>query len=231
MILTPDFAFIHCEKTGGMSMTRYLVNAIDAPVSVVASAKSRQKTQKLCTTPERAAKVTSIDGPRHGKPADALRLIEDHGLPRPDWAFVMIRHPVDLMLSYYKHIRKPHVWKRRGLDPDNLTGHVKMAVDSDFDTFVRKAKFYAHDDDRLMQFFEPAGFSRLDVVPLERVVEYIDLRFSGQTNAQDTELEHRNKSKDPRRANDIDPETRAFIRQTYPRTEATYEAALEARWD
>ena len=109
MIHTDDFAFIHFMKTGGMSVTRYLVNVADTPVHAFSELKSHPHTQGMAITPESAAKLTCVAGPRHADVPTAVKLIQDNGLTMPPVAFAMIRHPVDLMLSLYKHLQKPHV--------------------------------------------------------------------------------------------------------------------------
>lgn len=231
MLHTKDFAFIHFQKTGGMSMTRYLINAVDDPVTVFLAEKGIASTRRMPISEDRAAKLTCLVGNRHDAPALAIQAMQKHDLVVPPWAFVMIRHPVDLMLSYYKHIRKPRVWKHRGMSQDKMSGHVRYAMEHPFDAFARKIRFYGKPDDQLVKFFKPSGFGRLDVVPLERISEFLDLRFGDQKNFAGVELEHHNKSDEPRKVSEIDPDTRAYIRSIYPQTEAIYEAAMTTTWD
>ncbi len=230
MIHTDDFAFIHFMKTGGMSLTRYLVNVADGPVHAFSEPKSHPQTHAMATAPDSAAKLTCLSGPRHANVARAVDLIHENGLTMPPWAFVMIRHPVDLMLSLYKHLQKPHVWTHRGMTRDTLRGQVKVAMENDFADFARQSRFYALDDDGAAAFFDPSGFDRLDVVPLQRINEYLALRFGQCRNFADVSLSHQNQSHGGQRPDDIDPDTRAHICKTYPQLLATYESASAAQW-
>lgn len=230
MICTERFAFIHVPKTGGMSVTRYLINAVDEPVAVFALERGRQHALDMATTPDRAQKLRFVAGKRHETPAEAVAAIRGADLPVPPWAFAVIRHPVDLMLSYYKHMRKPWIWKQRGMDADSLTGDVKLAMEADFGAFCRETGFYALDDAGLARFYEPAGFDRLDIVPLNRLPDYLALKFSGQGNATGATLEHRNKSRGGMAPDTVPEETRALIATRYPTILRLYEEAAEATW-
>jgi len=232
MLYTKDFVFIHVEKTGGMSMTRFLINAIDDPVTVFVPDRGRDHALKMPASPEAAAKLTCHTGTRHEKPPAALALLDKHGLTVPGFAFAVIRDPVDLMHSYYKHLQKPKVWKRRGMDANTLKRAPKLAMELPFAEFAREALFYNMDDDKLMTFYEPAGFDRLDVVPLKRINEYLTLRFGHHAAFDLAKMEHRNSSKYDKDKDRPDAETIAHIRATYPRVQTAYEAAMaQESWE
>lgn len=228
MLHTDKFVFIHVEKTGGMSMTRFLINAVDDPVTVFVPERAHDHAREMATTPEAAAKLTVLTGARHEKPWKAIQTLKEHNLSRPPFAFSVIRHPVDMMLSYYKHVQKAPVLERRGLTPDTLRHAPKVAAENSFDDFCRKVLFYNMRDEQLLNFYRKAGFNRLDVVPLSRIGDYLTLRFSDHKNFDLAKLEHRNRSKDGRKSDDLDPATVQHIKDTYPQTVALYEAAAEA---
>ncbi|MGB3314374.1 MAG: hypothetical protein WBB85_08170 [Albidovulum sp.] len=226
MLYTKEFVFIHVEKTGGMSLTRFLINALDDPVTVFVPDRGRDHALAMPTTPEAAAKLTCHAGTRHEKPPAALELLEKHGLPVPPFAFAVIRSPVDLMLSYYKHLQKDRVRTRRSANPGGLKPAALMATEVSFDTFARQARFYNMRDRKLMKFYQPDGFPRLDVVPLKRIGDYLTLRFSHHAAFDLAKLEHRNKSKEGQSVSDLDPDTVAHIKATYPKVQALYEEAM-----
>jgi len=227
MLYTKDFAFIHVQKTGGMSMTRFLVNAIDDPVTVFVPDRARDHALRMPATPEAAAKLTCHTGTRHEKPAAALALLDKHGLEIPPFAFAVIRDPADLMLSYYKHIQKPRVRQRRMTDGDAGSKKVlRAARQLPFDAFAREHLFYNMEDETLIRFYEREAFPRLDVVPLKRVSEYLTARFSHHAGFDLAKLEHRNKSKYDKTADQPDPDTVAHIKATYPKVQALYEEAM-----
>jgi hypothetical protein len=231
MLCTESIAFIHVQKTGGMSVTRFLVNAIDDPVTVFVPEQALDHARRMAETPAAAAKLTCQIGTRHEDPEQAATLIERHALEKPRLAFSVIRSPVELMLSYYKHMRKPRVWRRRGMSEKSLTGAPKLAMEYDFDTFCRKVLFYNKTDAQLLRYFQPRGFEKLDVVPLSRLNEYLQLRFGHHANFDADKLEHRNKSQDTRQAEDVRPETISHIETTYPKVLHAYKTALEHPFD
>jgi len=227
MLCTESFAFIHVPKTGGMSVTRFLINAVDEPVSVFGREPGRQQCFDMAISPDRAEKLNYFAGNRHATPAECIAMIREEGLPVPSWGFCVIRHPVDLMIFYYKHMRKPWVWKLRGLDRDSLTGDLKNAVENNFRDFCSLSLFYGRDDHQLSEFYDPKPIGRLDIVPLNGISNYMKSSFGDSRNFFETELEHRNKSSEDWGRKDVDEETQALICSRYPSILKLYLDAVE----
>jgi len=227
MLCTESFVFIHVPKTGGMSVTRFLINATDEPVSVFGRERGRQHCFDMAITPDRAEKLNYVAGNRHATPAKGIKMIREMGLPVPSWGFCVIRHPIDLMISYYKHMRKPWVWKSRGLDRDSLTGDLKNAVEKDFSHFCSRSLFYGHDDHELSEFYDSNPIDRLDIVPLNRISSYLQVSFGDSRNFSEAELEHRNKSSEDWGRKDVDEKSQALICSRYPSILKLYQDAVE----
>lgn len=231
MLYTEEAVFIHVPKTGGMSVTRFLVNALDLPVTVFAAAKAERHTrEKMPADEAAAAKLHFVAGRRHGTCATAVQEIRDAGLPVPPVAFSIVREPGSLMVSYFKHMQKPAVWRLRGQSPDKLTGAPKLAVEGDFDTFVRQAEFYNMSDDDIDDYYQPHGFPRLDVVALEHLNEYLQMRFGHHRAFSLDKMEHRNTSKAVKTRVEVTPDIRTFLEGKYPKLHQTYQRALSRPW-
>lgn len=231
MIYTKSTAFIHFQKTGGMSMTRHLVNILDEPVTIIADTPSHATALKnMPLTEDRRAKLTCVEGPRHAKPGEALEIFDQHGWTRPRQGFVVIRPPVDLMLSYYKHLRKPRIWEHRGMTADSLTGHVRIAMENNFAQFCLEVPFYGETDAELAGFFDPEGFEQFDVVPMHRVQEHLAARFGHNRNFAGVEMPHQNRSSNERSVDSIPANIQQRIIDAHPRLMQIYEEACAAQW-
>lgn len=230
MIHTDSFAFIHLQKTGGMSMARYLVNALDDPVTSFSAKKSHQSTYNMAITQDRLSKLNCIEGDRHASPLEAISMMRKYDLRIPPWAFVVIRHPADLMLSYYNHLQKPKVWKHRGMTKDTVRGHVKVALENSFEKFCDSIMFYGKNDDELSLFFDKGEFSEFFVVPLSRAGDFTTNKFGGNANFSGVTLEHHNKSDNCLTIDQVDPSVRLKICKKYPKTLRVYEEACLTNW-
>ncbi|MFX0543655.1 hypothetical protein ACEWPM_018405 [Roseovarius sp. S4756] len=228
MIYTRDAVFIHVPKTGGMSVTRFLVNALDCPVTVVAPANAEAHSMGLAASPSAAAKLNHVRGDRHETCEQAVSLIRAHSWPMPPAAFAMIRHPADLMLSYYRHMRKPVVWKLRGMSAETLGGIPKLAMDLPFDAFCQATAFYGMQDDDLMAYYTSSGLAALDIVPLPEIRAYLYWRFGRNRNFGQSALEHKNRSIEPVPEDAVSAETDAYITSMYPRVSQLYCSTLGA---
>ena len=231
MLYTPEAVFIHVPKTGGMSVTRFLVNALDTPVWVFAAERAgRNHTPKLPETPGAAAKLHAVTGRRHASCPTAAEEIRAAGLDLPPVAFSIVREPVALMVSYYKYMHMPKVWKQRGMEPGNLTGAPRLAVEGTFDDFVRRADFYGMDDARLARYYRPAAFERLDIVALEHLDDYLRHRFGHHRAFDGARMDRRNSSGQVEVEVEFGPGTEAAIAAKYPRLAETYRTALKRDW-
>lgn len=231
MIYSKSVVFIHAPKTGGMSVTRFLVNVLDDPVVVVAPTSARTHSLEMAATPQAAAKLSHVQGNRHETCTQAAALIQAQGWQMPPMAFSMIRHPADMLLSYYKHMRKPHVWKRMGMSRETLRGVPQMAMTLPFDAFVRIRGYYGRTEDEILDYYRTDVFEQLDIVPLKDIAEYLSQKLSHLPAFSATRLEHRNKSVEPLMRHDIPPETLEYISTTYRRVADLYETAVSnAPW-
>ena len=148
MVFNKDVLFIHLGKTGGMSVTDYLCNTLEPPVYHVLPQSHLEKSKPL-------GYEQMIPGNRHGSLSVAQEIIAPYNLKLADFKmiFVVVRNPFDLHFSYFKHLKKPHVFKRLSENPKH-----KNLLDTamgDYDTFAQKD--FVHYNGMLTAFFEIDG--------------------------------------------------------------------------
>lgn len=230
MICTDEAAFIHVPKTGGMSVTRFLINALDGPVVLFAAGKVDGHIKQLAATPEAAAKMRLVKGRRHARCHTAAEEIRGAGLKLPPLAFSIVREPVSLMVSYYKYMQSPKVWRQRGMEPDKLIGAPKLAMELPFAEFVAKADFYGLTDIQIDEYYQPAEFARLDVVALDHLGEYLTARFAHHAAFDIGKLERRNTSKGVKSEVEVTDAARILIDEKYPLLTQTHRKAQARGW-
>lgn len=121
MILSPDVLFIHVPKTGGMSLTEYLLENLPG--------------EKIVTAPaghtEQLPQVRVVVGKRHETLAEAVAVMRELGraLDSVQRIIAVVRNPYAIEVSYYHYLRLGHPWDRGALQD--------IAMSDDFDRFVQ----------------------------------------------------------------------------------------------
>jgi|GEM_PF-3578497 len=230
MLYTPDALFVHVPKTAGMSVTRFLVNVLDGPVTLFVQDKARDHARGLAASPQALARLSLRTGIRHETVPEAAAALEAAGLARPPLAFAVIREPAAMLLSYYNHMRRPKVWKRLGMTRDALRGPSRQAMELPFAAFVDRVGFYQKTDAAAADYFRPGLFERLDVVAMEHLPDYLTHRFAHHAGFDIARLEHRNKARRDLAVTELDAADRAAVQAAFPRLERIYRAAQGRDW-
>lgn len=134
MIFNEDLVFIHIGKTGGLSCARYLLRNLDRPVF---SCHQHARLEMFRLGLRGVTPITSVN--RHCSLTEALALIErtnGRGLADFQKVIAVIRHPYTLELSFYRHLQKARVRRRR------RGQKILELADGDFPTFVREAGYH-----------------------------------------------------------------------------------------
>jgi SAM-dependent methyltransferase len=128
MIFSKDILFLHVPKTGGMSVTSYLLDLLPPPVYYVRPPDLREDFA-------RRNGVVPIVGPRHGSLADAADLAREQGLALSDFKLLIavLRNPYSLDVSLYHYLRTGHPWDE---GPNQ-----RLALTRDFATFAASSSF------------------------------------------------------------------------------------------
>jgi hypothetical protein len=127
MIFSKDLLFIHIPKTGGMSVSSYLLKVLPLPVYYAQPHHDDELT---------TAGITQIDGTRHETLLEASQVVSQFGFDvrRFPIIFAVVRNPYALEVSRYAYLRIGHPWDRG----PNQT----IAMTSSFETFALQSTFH-----------------------------------------------------------------------------------------
>jgi hypothetical protein len=192
MVFNDELVFIHIGKTGGLSCAKYLLHSLQSPIY---NCHVDAKKESLQITDRNVIPVTSVN--RHCTLRSATQLIErlsNRPVAQKKKILAVIRNPFDLEYSFYRHLRKPRVIKRRALSAPAL---VELAK-GNFKEFVRKSDYhraglkqedYFLIDGKVPDNVEIIRHENLKVSFLAAVAPYVDAGVEfphiNQTNAHE----------------------------------------------
>jgi len=195
MIIGENFIFNHTPKCGGMSVTRWILNNVDGPLTMIVPENAFEHTRKMVRFDDVLSRLTLINGKRHETLPETKQTLEALGRKEPEFVISIIRDPYALLRSYFYYLQQPHIVKRHaGKFPRQ-----RAAIESGFEGFCKTCKFFGYDENEVIDFFHaPSAFDRVDLVPLQHVSDYLTSRFSSHQNFGRAPLETRNKTEKPR---------------------------------
>jgi hypothetical protein len=128
MIFSRDVLFIHIPKTGGMSVSDYLLTVLPGPVYY---------THPGVQAPRVEGRITELPGSRHETLEEAVTVVRQFGFDVRHFPVVLavVRNPYDVEVSRYSYLRKDHPW--------DAGYNQQLALMSDFETFAVKSHHHA----------------------------------------------------------------------------------------
>lgn len=104
MVFNHKVLFLHLGKTGGTSVSWLLCNTLKPPVFNVFENAQMKK-------PGPQGYEFLLEGKRHASLPEAKALLAQYGMEIEDLKLILVivRNPVDLELSHYRHLRKEKV--------------------------------------------------------------------------------------------------------------------------
>jgi hypothetical protein len=140
LIFNEDVLFLHVPKTGGMSVTEYLLRRLRTPVTVTAPEPSDE--------PSRAR---FLQGRRHETMAEAASELSYSGIDIDDFALILatMRNPYELEVSRYHYLRLANAW--------DSTEAQRIALDNEFPDYLRQAGFFGSAPPRFERYYQLAG--------------------------------------------------------------------------
>jgi len=194
MVINEDIVFIHIAKTGGMSCADFLLRNLHPPIYNCYTPLVKNPKQGMLPG------VTIIrDVGRHiplRKARPHIQRLTGKSFEEMRKILAIIRNPFTLEHSYFRHLQRPHIAKRRQKGSPEL---VKLAQ-GDFKTFVAKAghlrpggsqEDYFLIDGEIPDNLELIRFEELssafpdavkDYIPAGSVTEFPRLNASGKSN-------------------------------------------------
>jgi hypothetical protein len=140
MLISDRVLFLHVPKTGGLSVSEYLVNNLTGPIEESLGPMVDPHAARSFPFDDIASRVRVFRGRRHEELSQAVAVLTERGRTLSDFEVVLavIRNPYDLEVSHFEHLRKPSVVERRGVDAPP----VRAAATGDFAHFVGHAPFF-----------------------------------------------------------------------------------------
>ncbi|NPD47856.1 hypothetical protein [Lentimicrobium sp. S6] len=166
MVYNNEVLFIHLGKTGGMSVTNYLCNVLKPPVIHVISEEVTESTKQ-------AGYEIHHSWKRHANLVEASSYFKKIGIKLSDFKLIIcvVRNPIDLDFSYYKHLRTKRYREALFANDNNLL--LYKVSKADYKTFA--LHHFTHYHGKLKDFFEIDGIipDNLRVVKFENLVNVI----------------------------------------------------------
>jgi len=191
MVFNHDILFLHLGKAGGTSVSWLLCNTLQPPVFNVYQKGILKKIKPQ-------GYEFHIEGNRHANLLEAKVLLIKYGMKLESFKLilVMVRNPVDLEFSHYRHLRKEKVLNRSGQPgTDKLKKRIAAARGS-FEDFVLTD--ITHYEGELKDFFTIDNKipENLTIVRTEEMSKVLpDLLCPFQKHIKP--IPHRNKSVKP----------------------------------
>jgi len=127
MVFSKELLFIHVPKTGGMSVSNYLLSTLAPPVYQVRPPHG----EATC-----GSGVVEIVGNRHLGLSEAARVVSEHGfeIRRFPVILAVIRNPYSLEVSRYAYLQTGHPW--------DAGRNQELALTSNFETFAMHSEVH-----------------------------------------------------------------------------------------
>ncbi len=135
MIITEDIVFIHIAKTGGMSCADFLLRNLSPPIYNCYVPLVKKPKQSMLPGVTMVTDVGRHIPLRKARPH--IQRLTGKSIEEMGKILAIIRHPFTLEYSFFRHLQKPLIIKRRMKGSPEL---VKLAQ-GDFKTFVVKSGY------------------------------------------------------------------------------------------
>jgi hypothetical protein len=158
MIFSNDLLFIHIPKTGGMSVSEYLMEVLPKPIYYAHPGFDESLVDRG---------VCQFAGIRHENMEEARGVVRQYGFELRSFPaiLVVLRNPYSLEVSRYSYLRAGYPWDK---GPNQ-----KLALSQDFETFARLSTFHGGASRSIERYLLLDGAipERLRILRFETLVE------------------------------------------------------------
>src|SRR5689334_16152891 len=169
MLFNEEVLFIHVPKMAGMSITTYLINDLPGVITIALPEMAFDHARRSARFADVRDRLWLIRGSRHEDLARAERVLSRHGRRLEDFRLILasMRNPYDLEVSYYCHLRKESVRKRR----KRAVSELALARAGDFEAFARTAPYFGHLPSGIERYYTLRGKTpdNLQILRLEEI--------------------------------------------------------------
>lgn len=140
MLFNQDLLFLHVPKTGGMAVTKKLLDILPKPIYYALPDGANDKAHN---PPE----IIAIAGKRHGNLKQAQDWVAEYGKTLASFKKIVatIRNPYAMEVSRYFYLRLGHPWDKGKAQ--------QMALENDFATFAIKSPYFGRKLSRVEDYF------------------------------------------------------------------------------
>lgn len=207
MVFNRDILFIHLGKTGGISVANYLCRVLRPPVVSVVRYDEFDKLHQV-------GHEIMVPWKRHANLVEAEEFLKTKHMAIQDFSsiIIVIRNPVDLDFSYYRHLRTPRYIKKLSQKPFHSAR--LEAAQKDYAHFAGES--YTHYRGNLRDYFEIDGImpKNLKIVRFEKLAEEIPA-IVNPYSINTISFPHRNKSSENFERPPLMPQAIESIRRKY----------------
>ncbi len=140
MLFNQDLLFLHVPKTGGMAVTEKLLEVLPKPIYYALPEVVKDKAHN---PPE----IIAVAGKRHGNLQQAQEWVKEYGKTLASFKKIVagIRNPYAMEVSRYFYLRLGHPWDKGQAQ--------KIALESDFETFAVKSRYFGRKSSQIEKYF------------------------------------------------------------------------------
>lgn len=163
MLFNQDLLFLHVPKTGGMAVTKKLLEILPKPIYYALPDGDQDKAHN---PPEIIATV----GKRHGNLQQAQEWVAEYGKTLGSFKKIIagVRNPYAMEVSRYFYLRLGYAWDKGKAQ--------QIALNNDFETFAVESPYFGRKPSQIEDYFLLNGSTPNNLIVIRHEQLYSDLQ-------------------------------------------------------